>query len=70
MRDLFLLHGAPASGKSTLINQLGVADLTLSYDLFRSLFSTTFPCAENDGSLGESVRLPSEIGNQAVAAAK
>ena len=70
MRALFLLHGAPASGKSTLINQLGVADLTLSYDLFRSLFSTAFPCADDDGSLGESVRLPSEIGNQAVAATK
>lgn len=70
MRALFLLHGAPASGKTTLINQLGVADLTLGYDLFHSLFSTTFPCADDDGSLGESVRLPSEVGNQAVAAAK
>lgn len=70
MRALFLLHGAPASGKTTLINQLGVADLTLGYDLFRSLFSTAFPCADDDGSLGESVRLPSEVGNQAVAAAK
>lgn len=70
MRVLFLLHGAPATGKSSLIESLGVESLTLGYDMFRELFSGRFPCAEQDGFLGQSVRLSPESERAAVHAAQ
>lgn len=70
MRVLFLLHGAPGSGKSSLIHQLGVEDLTLGYDHFRTLFSAQFPCVNEDGSLAESVRLGPDVEPAAVHAAQ
>lgn len=41
MRKLFLLRGAAGCGKSKLINDLGLQNLTLSFDVFRDLFGTT-----------------------------
>ena len=48
MRNLILLYGCPGSGKSTLIDRLGVADMTLGYDQFRALMSTTVRTADGD----------------------
>jgi predicted kinase len=51
MRALFLLHGAPGSGKTRLIRLLGLTSLTIGYDQFRSMFSAPFPAADGDNSL-------------------
>lgn len=61
MRKLFLLYGAPGSGKSTLIKKLGVEDLMLGYDRMRELFSVPFPCSETDGSLSQVRRFASGV---------
>lgn len=41
MRYLFLLRGAPGSGKDTLIDSWGVREQTLGFDMMRALFGTT-----------------------------
>lgn len=70
MRALFLLHGAPGTGKTTLIDKLQLEHLTLSYDHFRSLFSAAFPCAEDGEPVGTTLRLTPEAQNAAVSAAQ
>lgn len=46
MRNMILLHGCPGSGKTSLIDALGVGHLTLSYDAFRAMFATTVPVGD------------------------
>lgn len=41
MRKIFLMRGAPGSGKDTLIDQWGVRANTIGYDIARDLFGTT-----------------------------
>jgi len=67
MRHLFILYGAPGSGKSTLIRILHVAGHTLGYDTFRALFAPIVPCADGeDESL--STRISPHAGHLAVSA--
>lgn len=47
MRALFILYGAPGSGKSTLTENLGVSHLTIGFDQMRDLFCPVVPCAED-----------------------
>lgn len=73
MRSFFLLTGAPGSGKTRLIEQLGVQDLTLGYDQFRALFSVAFPCADEVGGAGsteisETLRITAQTENDVVTA--
>lgn len=70
MRTLFLLSGAPGTGKSTLIRELGVENLALGYDMFRKLFSATFPCLDISGLNSETLRMPQEAEYAAVLAAR
>lgn len=49
MRHLFILYGAPGSGKSTLVRTLYVEAHTLGYDMFRPLFAPIVPCADGEG---------------------
>ena len=39
MRKLFLMYGAPASGKSYIINKLRVEDYTIEVDKVRHLYT-------------------------------
>lgn len=41
MKQMFILQGAPGSGKTSLINRLGVNHLTVSRDTLRDIFSPT-----------------------------
>lgn len=69
MRALFLLHGAPGTGKSSLISQLGVESLAIGYDRFHALFSVPFPCVDADAELSETLRMAPETEKAAVSAA-
>lgn len=71
MRTLFLLTGAPGSGKSALIDRLGIRDLTLGYDQFRALFSVPFPCADADrpDQVSETLRITAQSENDVISAA-
>ena len=39
MRKLFLMYGAPASGKSYILNKLRVEDYTIEVDKIRQLYT-------------------------------
>ena len=41
MRKLFLMYGAPASGKSYILNKLRVEDYTIEVDKVRQLFTNS-----------------------------
>lgn len=68
MRALFIMYGAPGTGKSSLIDVLGVQDLALGYDNFRELFSAQFPCVYEDGTTGSSFRITAQANREIVAA--
>lgn len=48
MRKLYILSGAPASGKTGFIRQHGLEPYTLSADLFRQLYAN--PVRRPDGT--------------------
>lgn len=50
MRKMFILKGAPASGKSTLMKNLGLTDLAVGYDDARKLYSPILNTADLEGS--------------------
>ena len=50
MRKMFILKGAPASGKSTLMKNLGLTDLAVGYDDARKLYSPVLSTADLEGS--------------------
>ena len=50
MRNLFLLRGCPASGKSTFIKQNGLEPYTLSADNIRTMYQS--PKLGIDGKMG------------------
>lgn len=61
MRALFILYGAPGSGKTTLVHDLGVEDLTIGFDQFRKLFCPTVPCYEkHEAKAGRTLRIRSD----------
>lgn len=71
MRLMLILRGAPGSGKSTLVQNLGLDGLSLGYDRFRDLFATLVPCQDGPGdkSLSWVPRLRPETERAVVAAA-
>ena len=67
MRVMLILRGAPGSGKTSLVGELGLGPLALGFDRFRELFAAPVSCFNADGSSSATLRVRSEI-DRAVAA--
>lgn len=50
MRKMFLMKGAPASGKSTFLRENGFSDMAVGYDDARELFSPVLVTTDGNGS--------------------
>jgi len=69
MRVMLILRGAPGSGKTSLVHELGLEPLALGFDRFRELFAAPVFCFDADGAPSATLRVRSEVDRAAVDAA-
>lgn len=69
MRVMLILRGAPGSGKTSLVRELGLEPLALGFDRFRELFTAPVACFDADGTPSTTLRVRSEVDRAAVDAA-